>query len=281
MPYKDLLVYLDDDKHCAQRTQVAIALAKRHNARLKGVTFALNWPIPAYVGIEMPVDFGEAQQKVTDISASTITIAFDEAAKEAGLEYSSEIISCNVARAPALLAFHARHADITFMGQPDPDEEDAGFHETLLDNVLFGSGRPVYAVPYIGKPKMKIRKAVIAWDGGKKASRALNDALPLLKDRAEVIVLVVNPEKRRTAHGENPGEDIAAHLKRHGINVTVDCQVNTSLAPATIILNYLADCGADLLVMGAYGHSRLRERAFGGVTNTIMHQMTVPVFMSE
>jgi nucleotide-binding universal stress UspA family protein len=256
-------------------------LAKRHNARLKGVVFALNWPIPVYVGIEIPIDFGDAQQKATDLSVSKIITAFEKAVNDAQVEFASEVIDCNMDRAPARLAFHARHADITFMGQPDPDEENAGFHETLLDGVLFSSGRPVYTMPYIGKTDMKIRKAVIAWDGGKKAARAVNDALPLLKDRDEVIVLVVNPEKRLAAHGENPGEDIAAHLKRHGINATVDCQAHTNLAPATIILNYLTDSGADLLVMGAYSHSRLRERAFGGVTNTIMHQMTVPVFMSE
>lgn len=281
MPYKDLLLYLDDDKHCGQRTEIALALAKRHGARLKGITFALNWTYPAYAGPEFAVEFGESQKKVVDESARQLIGTFEGAAEKAGVEFASEIVTCNVSKAPAQLAFHARHADLTVMGQPDPDEEDVGFHEAVLDGVMFGSGRPVYAVPYIGKPNMQVRKAVIAWDGGKKAARALNDALPLLKDRAEVVVLVVNPEKRAGAHGENPGSDIAAHLKRHGINVTVDTQQNTQLAPATIILNYLTDYGADLLVMGAYGHSRLRERAFGGVTNTIMHQMTVPVFMSE
>jgi len=281
MPYKDLLVYLDDDKHCEQRTKVAISLAKRHDARLKGVAFALNWPIPTYVGVEYPIDFGVAQQEVVDKSAIEIIAGFEIAAEEAGVEFASDLIACNVSRAPARLAFHARHADITFMGQPDPDEEDTGFHETLLDGVLFASGRPVYTVPYIGRTEMKIRKAVIAWDGGKKAARALNDALPLLKDRAEVIVLVVNPEQRASAHGENPGADIAAHLERHGVKTSIDRQFCSDLSTGTIILNYLSDSGADLLVMGAYGHSRLRERAFGGVTNTIMHQMTVPVLMSE
>ncbi|MCF6322567.1 MAG: universal stress protein, partial [Rhizobiaceae bacterium] len=236
---------------------------------------------PTDVGVEYPIDFGVAQQGVVDKSAVEIIDRFETAAEKAGVEYASEIVTCNVARAPARLAYHARHADITFMGQPDPEEEDTGFHETLLDGVLFASGRPVYTVPYIGRPNMKIRKAVIAWDGGKKAARALNDALPLLKDRAEVIVLVVNPEERASAHGENPGADIAAHLERHGIKTSIDRQYFSDLSAGTVILNYLTEAGADLLVMGAYGHSRLRERAFGGVTNTIMNQMTVPVLMSE
>ena len=281
MPYKDLLVYLGDDEHSEYGIDAVLALAKRHNARVKGVAFALNWPTPGYVGVEIPVDFTIANQELATKSADEAIAKFKKVADESGVESICETIRCDVSKAPAQLAFHARHADMTFLGQPDPDDDESGFHESLLDAVLFGSGRPVYAVPYIGRPEMKTRKAVIAWDGGKKAARAINDAIPLLKDRDEVIVLVVNPEKRINAHGGNPGSDIAAHLQRHGINTTVDIQVSNQLAPATLILNYLFENSADLLVMGAYGHSRLREWAFGGVTNTIMHQMTVPVIMSE
>ncbi|MCP4182726.1 MAG: universal stress protein [Hyphomicrobiales bacterium] len=281
MPYKDLLVYLGEDEHCEYRTEAVLALAKRHNACVKGVAFVLNWPTPGYVGVEIPVDFTKANQELATKSADEVIAKFKKAADEAGVECTCEFIRCDVSKAPAQLAFHARHADMTFLGQPDPDDEESGFYESLLDAVLFGSGRPVYAVPYIGRPHLKTRKAVVAWDGGKKAARAINDAIPLLKDRDEVIVLVVNPKKRINAHGENPGSDIAAHLQRHGINTTVDIQTSDQLAPATLILNYLFENSADLLVMGAYGHSRLREWAFGGVTDTIMHQMTVPVIMSE
>ena len=281
MPYKDLLIYLGDDKRYEQRQEAAFALAKRHGARINGIAFVLNWPIPSYAGVEIPVDFTVANQEIAIKSAGDVVEKFQTAAKAAGIEFSTQTITCDVSTAPAQLAFHARHGDITFMGQPDPDEEDAGFHQALLDSVLFASGRPVYTIPYIGRTLHKFRKAVVAWDGGKKAARALNDAIPLLKDRDEVIVLVVNPEQRASAHGENPGSNIAQHLQRHGVNAFVDLEISPELAPATVILNYLSDCGADLLVMGAYGHSRLREWAFGGVTDTIMHQMIVPVFMSE
>ncbi len=115
MPYKDILIHLDDDKHCEQRTDVALALAKRHGARLKGVAFALNWPIPVYVGIEVPIDLGSAQQQVIDKSANAVIEQFHKASEDAGVEFDSEIITCNVSRAPARLAYHARHADLTFM----------------------------------------------------------------------------------------------------------------------------------------------------------------------
>lgn len=281
MPYKDLVIYIGEDKSCQHRIDAALTLAKRHGARLKAIAFALNWPIPSYVGVEIPIDYSVAGQELSRKTAVDVVAKFEKAAKKSGIEFVSEIIACDVSRTPAQMAFHARLGDITFIGQPDPDDNDTGYYQALLDGVLFASGRPVYAVPYIGQSGHKMRKAVVAWDGGGKAARAVNDAIPLLKDCEEVTVLVINPGQRSSAHGENPGVDIAAHLGRHGINATVNIEVSDNLTPATVILNYLSDAGADLLVMGAYGHSRLREWAFGGVTDSIMHQMTVPVFMSE
>ncbi|MGI9356300.1 MAG: universal stress protein [Rhizobiaceae bacterium] len=281
MAFKDILVHLDSSKASADRVEAAIALAKRQEARLVGVALALKSTISSYVGIEIPASLTEQQQAIVQAAAKKAVVGFEAAAKEAGVECTGKIIECGASKAPARLAFHARHADLTFMGQPNPDDDNHSFQESLLDGVMFGSGRPVYVVPYIGRAIRKVRKAVIAWDGGKKAVRAANDAIPLLQGRREAIVLVINPEERREAHGDEPGADIAAHLERHGIKTMVDIHVAPQASPDNLILNYMSDSGADLLVMGAYGHSRLREKAFGGVTNTIMHQMTTPVMMSE
>ncbi len=283
MALKDLLVHLDDSKACAYRVDAAIALAKRQEGRVRGVALAPKSTISTYVGIDIPSSLTEAQQAIVQKAAESAVEKFEAAAREAGIDYVSKIDKCSATKAPACLAFHARHTDLCFVGQPDPDESGVAFQESLLEGVLFKSGRPVYIVPYIGRPKVKIRRAVIAWDGGKKAVRAVNDAIPLLQGRSntEVVILVINPEKRRGAHGEKPGHDIAAHLERHGLKTRVDRQTFPDITPDTVILNYLADSGADLLIMGAYGHSRLREKAFGGVTNTILHQMTTPVLMSD
>jgi len=279
--FKDILVHLDSSKESADRLDAAIALAKRQEARLFGVALALESTISSYVGIEIPASLTEQQQSIVKAAASKAVTSFEAAAKEAGIEFASKIIACGASKAPAQLAFHARHVDLSFLGQPNPDDDNHSFQESLLDGVMFGSGRPVYVVPYIGRNVRKVRKAVIAWDGGKKAVRAANDAIPLLRDREEVIVLVINPDQRRDAHGDKPGAGIAAHLERHGINAKVDLQVAPKASPDNLILNYMSDSGADLLIMGAYGHSRLREKAFGGVTDTIMHQMITPVLMSE
>ena len=281
MSYKDILVYLDDSKACESRIEAAVALAKRQDARVSGVALALKSTISTYIGVDIPSSLTDAQQEIVVKSAKSAVAKLEEAATEADVDYDTHIIECGATKAPARLSFFARHSDICFMGQPNPDEPGVSFKNSLLESVLFNSARPVYIVPYIGRPQMKIRKAVVAWDGSKKVVRAVNDAIPLLRGRSEVIILVINPESRRGTHGSKPGSDIAAHLGRHGIKTKIDIQSHVNVAVDTIILNYLSDSGADLLIMGAYGHSRLREKAFGGVTNTIMHQMTTPVLMSE
>jgi len=281
MAYKDLLVHLDSCSGCNDRIEAAVALAKRNEARLKGVALALKSSISTYLGIDIPSSLTEAQQELVRKAAEDSVARFEAAAKQAGIEYESEILTCGAAKAPTMLSFMARHHDVTFLGQPNPDESGGSFQNILLEGVLFASGRPVYVVPYIGRPHMKIRKAVVAWDGGKKAVRAVNEAIPLLQARQEVIILVINPDERKGVHGERPGHDIAEHLKRHGINARPDVFNVEDMKPDTVVLNYMSDSGADLLVMGAYSHSRLREKAFGGVTNTILHHMTTPVLMAE
>ncbi|OUS08943.1 hypothetical protein A9Q96_00970 [Rhodobacterales bacterium 52_120_T64] len=281
MSYKNILAHIDDSDACVERVTAAIALAKRQEAQLTGIALALESTISTYVGIDIPSNLTLAQQDLVKNAAKSAVAKFESAAKEAGVNYVSRTITCSASKAPARLAFFARHADLTFLGQPDPADRGASFQESLMDGVLQHSGRPVYMVPYIGRPNTKVRKAVIAWDGGKKAVRAVNDAIPLLQDRGAVTILVINPKERSKEFGGQQGENIAAHLQRHGVNATVDYQIAPELSTDTVILNYLADSGADLLVMGAYGHSRLRERTFGGVTESILHHMTAPVLMAE
>ncbi len=281
MSYKDLLVHLDDTAICAERVEAAVALAKREGARLTGIALALESTISTYIGIDFPSSLTDAQQEIVQKAAESAVEKFETSAKEAGIEYASRILKCSASKATSRLAFFARHADLIFVGQPNPNEKGKAFQEHLLEAVLHNSGRPVYVVPYIGRYNAKVRKAVIAWDGSKKAVRAVNDAIPMLKARKEVIVLVINPKKRGDEFGGQQGENLVGHLERYGINAKVATVVSPDLSIDTTIQNYISDAGADLLVMGAFGHSRLREKAFGGVTESILHQMIVPVLMSE
>lgn len=282
MAMKDLLVHLDDTPVGEHRLNAALSLAKRQGASVTGVALVLEPTVSRYLGMDFPANLDRSQQEIVDRAAVRAIARFEQAAREAGVPFTSKRVGCTATTAAGRISYYARHADMAFMGQPNSHEPSGVFQEGLLDGVLFASGRPVYIVPYIGRFDVPIRKAVIAWDGGKKAVRAVNDAIPLLEGRGgEVIVLVINPDSRRGAHGSEPGSGIAAHLQRHGIKAEVSTQIVKEVSVDTAILNYLSDVGADLLIMGAYGHSRLRERAFGGVTHAILSHMTTPVLMSE
>ncbi len=281
MAIKDVLVHLDTSDTCNQCIQAAAALAGRKGAHLIGLAFALESSLLKYYGGKLALEMGEGQGELTRQAAAAAIEVFEKCTKDRNIETESRIVECSTMDVGEQIAFHGRHVDITFLEQPSPDGENRGLMSSLMDGVLFSTGRPVYIVPYIGRRETPVRKAVIAWDGGYKSARAVNDAIPLLQDRGETVVLVVDPDKRKKAHGPKPGADIAAHLQRHGINASVVKQTSGDYGTATTILNFVSDSGADLLVMGAYGQSRLRERTFGGVTRTILDQMTVPVLMSN
>jgi nucleotide-binding universal stress UspA family protein len=175
---------------------------------------------------------------------------------------------------------HARYADLAIVGQLDPDNEAPGSPLSPAD-VLLDSGRPALVVPYVGRFADVGQRVLIGWNASREAARAVNDALPLLARAAQVTVLAVNPRVGTMHHGATPGADIAAHLARHGITVTVEIAHVTELDASDTLLNRAADLGADLIVTGAYGRSRMRELVLGGVTRDLLRRMTVPVFMSH
>ena len=278
---KDILVHLDTSETCSQCVEAAAALAQRKGAHLIGLAFALESSLLKYYGGKLAKEVGEGQGEVARNAAQAAIKIFEQGTKGLDIKTESRIVECSTMDVGEQIAFHARHVDMTFLEQPSPDRGDRSLMSSLMDGVLFSTGRPAYIVPYIGRRETPVRKAVIAWDGGYKSARAVNDAIPLLQDRGETVVLVIDPDKRKKAHGAEPGADIAAHLQRHGISTSVVKMTSGDYETATTILNFVSDAGADLLVMGAYGQSRLRERTFGGVTRTILDQMTVPVLMSN
>jgi len=140
----------------------------------------------------------------------------------------------------------------------------------------------VLVVPYAGKFERVDRHALVAWDGSRAAIRAVTDAVPLLRRSGKVTLAIFNPDSHGSAHGEQPGADMALYLARHGVNVEVLVQKTPDgLDVGNALLSLASDLGVDLMVMGAYGHMRWRELVLGGVTRTIMRTMTVPVLMAH
>jgi nucleotide-binding universal stress UspA family protein len=177
------------------------------------------------------------------------------------------------------VALHARYADLTIVGQPNRDEpQDA---DAITVTTVMTSGRPVLAIPFAGDFPTLGERVLIAWNASREAARALNDALPLLGNAIQVTVLAINPQRGVGGHGDVPAADIALHLTRHGVKAEAAHTVARDIADGEALLSYAADIGADLIVAGAYGHSRARELVFGGVTRTLIAEMTAPVLLSH
>jgi nucleotide-binding universal stress UspA family protein len=271
MAYKNLLVHLDDSKTCEGRVAAAISLAEAHDAYLTGLALAVETSVPTYIGGQMPVEVLEVQRA---------QVLERGRAAAGGRPGASRMVTGLDVDAARVVALHARHADLVILGQEEP-EASPSFPHHLAEDVVLSAGRPALVVPYIGAGKTLGQRVMIAWDSGREAARAVNDALPVLEQATAVTVLSVNPRPGIDLHGEEPGADIALHLSRHGVKVEVQQTQVEEINVGDTVLSRLADLGCDLLVMGAYGHSRLREVVLGGVTRTLFESMTVPVLMSH
>jgi nucleotide-binding universal stress UspA family protein len=279
MAYKDLLVHVDDTKSCAARLQAAVDLAVAHEAHLTAV-YVIAEPSPgAFVSGYVPPDLLDSLQQRARERAEAALARFTEVATRNQIAFETRIDRVLYTAVADALATNARYADLLIVGQADP--EDAEGPRYLPEEVTLAAGRPSLVIPYIGPAATLGQRITVAWSASREAARAVNDALPLLARAQAVDVVTVNPRETAFGHGEEPGADIALHLARHGIKVEVQRIETRELDVANAILSHLADRGSDLLVMGAYGHSRLRELVLGGVTRTILRDMTAPVLMAH
>jgi nucleotide-binding universal stress UspA family protein len=279
MTYKDLLVHVDDTRSCAARLRAAVDLAVAHEAHLTGVYMIADPSPAAFVSGYAPPDLLEMLQQHARERAEAALARFAEIASRNQISFETRIDRVLYTAIADALATNARYADLALVGQADPD--DAETPSYLPEEVTLASGRPSLVIPYIGPPPTLGQRVTVAWNASREAARAVNDALPILKRAPAVDVVTVNPTDAPFGHGEEPGADIALHLARHGIKVEVRRIETRDLDVANTILSHIADRGSDLLVMGAYGHSRLRELVLGGVTRTILRHMTVPVLMAH
>lgn len=281
MVIKDLLVHLDGSPQAAARLEFAVALAARHGAHLvalHAVEAGLPFGLTGEMGGAALTQLLERMRAEANQEAARLKTTFEAATRREGL--SGEWREALEAP-PETVAQHARYADLTILGQPEPGTPTAGLNELVLEAALFVSGRPVLMLPYAGRFDAAFETVLVGWNGSREATRAVHDALPLLQAATQVRVLSINPRGGVGGHGDVPAADIALHLARHGVSATAQHSVATEISEADVLLNTAADLGAELLVMGAYGHSRLRQMVFGGVTRGILARMTVPVLLSH
>jgi nucleotide-binding universal stress UspA family protein len=275
MPLKDLLVIVDNDPTCAARVDLALALAAEHEAHLTGL-HVMPWPL-AQVYSEVPIP--ETVEKFQRLE-------LEEAARRAGALFAARAgrttvpTEWRVAEGDVVRVAreHARYADLTLVPQGLELGSASADLSTLPQELALSVGRPVLVIPRYGSFPRVGSRVLVAWNGSREATRAIADALPLLRQAAQVTVLTIDPEgdTERLA-----GADIARHLARHGVTVQAAAVAGADIAVGDLLLSYAADHDIDLLVMGAYGHSRLREMVLGGATRTLLQHMTVPVLLSH
>lgn len=276
--YKDLLIEIDGSESCSKRIDYAIQLCRHFNAHLTGVYLISAFMPPPAVGaymtreMENQIHAGEMER------AESALDGFRQAAMAVDLAFDARTDKGPVHEHARILSQHGRYADLTIIGQPNPDDGDG----TRLDpgDVVLAAGAPVVVVPHIGAPSTSAERVMIAWNASRESARAVRDAMPLL-EKAKVVDVVCFEPDGVPGHGELPGADIGLHLSRHGIEIDVQILQGQGIDVGSALLSHIADRGSDALVMGAYGHSRLREAVLGGATRTILQSMTVPVLMAH
>ncbi len=273
---KDILVNLAVNSQRSAATDYAVSMATALDAHITGVAFAYE---PVEVGSVFDgasASFIATFRQQNEATANAALTKFNDTARRNGLSAESHMLSASTGGAADMFARMARTYDLAVVGQTEPDGSPA--EDLILEAALFGSGRPVLVVPYIQKDALKLDRVLLCWDGSRNAARAFADAMPLL-DRAKAIevITIANSDKRN----ELPGADIAHHLARHSIKIELKRIVAPDTDVANTILSHVADSSADLVVMGGYGHSRLREFVLGGATRGMLSAMTVPTLMSH
>jgi len=255
----------------------AISIAEAFEAHVLGVAVAYEPVIPGTVFGGIPPEIIDGQRREADNKARAAVSRFDQAAKRAGLSSETRILRTTIAEAADELGRIGRRFDLVVVGQPD--RANSAPDQVVDESVLFESGRPVIFVPFIQKGGMTLDHVLICWDGSRAAARAVADALPFLKKSKQVDVLIVSEKPNKT--NEIPGADLGQHLARQGLKVDIKHITAPDIGVAPAILSYAADSDTDMIVMGGYGHSRLREFVLGGVTRGMLDSMTVPVLMSH
>lgn len=281
MALKDILVHLDGTEQSRVRLQLAAGLARRHGAHLAGL-FVVDVMLPMMAASDagsgaVLAEMIERMRADTLEEAAAVEAGFRETLRREAIAGEWRLVEGS---SHEHVALHARYADLVVAGQASPDDAQPSA-TVILEAVLFDSGRPVLVVPYAGSFPTLGQRVLVGWNASAQAARAVHDALPLMEGAGSVVVSAVNPRRGIDAHGDIPGADIATHLARHGLKVEVEHSLAPEIGAGDLLLNRASEISADLLVIGAYGHSRLRETILGGVTRTLLRQMTIPVLMAH
>ncbi len=275
MTVADILVYIDDTETNVQTMTAAQRLATQLNAHLTTVYIVPPVYTPVYIGIEAAIPASVVAQldvwlrKNADEAKEQYEKTVDiNSGKKTWLSLDGDRIST--------IKHVVKNYDLMVIGQPGQDDKNPEKAQ-IVNNIVLESGRPVIIIPNQYEKDSFGKRVMVAWNGKREAARAVHDALPFLTQAESVNIVSVNASKDI----DIPCADIAVHLARHGVNVETEKSHTKSFSAGDEIMKLATTYGADMLVMGAYGHSRFREQILGGATKHVLSHMTVPVLMSH
>jgi nucleotide-binding universal stress UspA family protein len=286
MALRDILIYLDQSEHALERLHLAADLARRHQSRLTALYVRELSPVQRHQ--QSIAELGQGSARAISQTNRQIRHSIDEAIErlqsaleEIRLNYELEIEwRCLDGVGSIIVPQHARFADLCVLSQ-DVSATAAATEYTFSEELLFVTGRPVIFVPTHGSFKTLGQHILVAWNSSRAATRAVNDALPLIERAQQVTVLAVNPAQFAKRYGALAPEKMVEHLRRHGAQVTgVSRDDVASDLIADAVQAEALRVGADLIVAGAFGHPRLWEKLMGGVTRDLLARMQLPVLMS-
>jgi nucleotide-binding universal stress UspA family protein len=276
MAFKTMLVHVDTGRSAAARLKLSADLAARSAAHITGLYVRRPFQAPAFSDAGPAMDsLYRTYENTAKADEALATAAFRDLI--GGTSLSSEWRVTD-GLAEEIVAAHARYADLVIVGQSEPDDATTTPSD-LAETVVIASERPVLIVPHIGVTKPPGKTVMLCWNGTREAARAATGALPILKQADKVIILLIDP--RNDGDPEGPGGRVATWLARHGVNAVVKRDTAGDSNVGGVILSRAADQDADLVVMGLYGHSRMREWVLGGASRTLLASMTVPLLVAH
>ncbi len=279
MGYKSILTVVSDPDVASSALEEAVTIARIHDAHLEVIAAGVDRTQIGYYYAGAPVQFMEESLEAAKAEAAAAEKFVNERLEGAGIRWSSETAVAQLAGLNALVSQKARYSDLVI--QPRPYCEGCGpEQEVIVESALFDGRAPVMIVPPRARPRSGAGRIVLGWNESAEALAAAKAALPLLKMADIVSIVMVDPPK----HGpdrSDPGGAFSQYLVRHGVKVEISILAKTMPRVSDVLMRHARDINADLLVMGAYGHSRFREAILGGATRYVMEQAEIPVLMAH
>lgn len=279
MDFKNILLHLDHSSGCRNRLETAFAMAKHYDALVTGLFVVPDYVVPSYVEAQISVDL------ITDVTEKALARAretlsgYQQMAEASGVRMDAHVVEGQVI---PILREHTKYSDLLVLGQDQPDDPDNASYG-LADALLFEGACACMVVPHSGKLAIPGKRVLLTWNASRESARALREAMPLLKAAETVVVLSSEPDNvdASIARGHPHADELARFLESHGIASVSSGISDMEIGAGDAILGQAAEMDADLIVMGAYGHARLREIILGGVTRDLLKQSPVPLLLAH